>query len=61
MNAFTLRAVSDEELEDLCLRLERQVRDMAEASTSLGRKLHCEYSRALHAARLERDRRACEL
>jgi hypothetical protein len=40
-----------EQLADLIVRLERQCRAMAEASTSLGRKLHAEYSpRALDAA-----------
>jgi hypothetical protein len=60
MNDYLLRSMCDEELDDLVQRLERQVRDMSQASTALGLKLCEHYRCALTVARLERDRRACD-
>ena len=57
---YLLRSMCDEELNELMQRLERQVRDMAQASTALGMKLCEQYRCALTAARIERDRRCAD-
>ena len=60
MNADTLRTMNAAELDALLRRLERQVRDIANASTALGRKLHLEYQHVLALVRTEIEARACD-
>ena len=57
---YLLRSMCDEELNDLIVRLERQVQAMSQASTSLGAKLCAQYRAALQAARMEAERRRDE-
>jgi hypothetical protein len=57
MTEYTVRSMSDDALDELIQRLDREVKVMSLASTKLGKKPAAQYSGALIAARLERDRR----